>query len=147
MKRKALWIALALAPMAAVTAASASAADIDCKMTFTLSGWSAIYETASGTGVVTCENGQTMDVAISAKGGGLTVGKYKIDDGKGTFSDVTDISQVLGSYAKASAHVGVVGSVHAAAMTKGPVSLALTGKGQGWDIGAGFSSFTLSKPK
>jgi hypothetical protein len=41
----------------------------------------------------------------------------------------------------------VVGSVHAAAMTKGPVSLALTGTGQGWDIGAGFSSFTLSKPK
>jgi hypothetical protein len=146
-KRKALWIALGLAPLAAVTATSASAAGIGCKMTFTLSGWSAIYSTASGRGVVTCENGQTMDVAISAKGGGLTVGKYKIDDGKGTFSDVTDISQVLGSYAQASAHAGVVGSVHAAAMTKGSVSLALTGKGQGWDIGAGFSSFTLSKPK
>jgi len=86
-------------------------------------------------------------VAISARGGGLTVGKYQIDNGKGTFSDVTDISQVLGSYAKASAHAGVVGSVHAAAMTKGSVSLALTGKGRGWDIGAGFSSFTLSKPK
>ena len=147
MKRKALWIALTLAPLAAVAATSASAAELDCKMTFTLSGWSAIYQTASGTGVVTCENGQTMDVAISAKGGGLTVGKYKIDDGKGTFSDVTDISQVLGSYAQASAHAGAVGSVHAAAMTKGPVSLALTGTGQGWDIGAGFASFTLSKPK
>jgi hypothetical protein len=146
-KRKALWIALALAPLAAVAATSASAADIDCKMTFTLSGWSAIYETASGTGVVTCENGQTMDVAISAKGGGLTVGKYKIDDGKGTFSDVSDISQVLGSYAQASAHAGAVGSVRAAVMTKGPVSLALAGTGEGVDIGIDVGEFTLSREK
>ena len=147
MKRKALWIALALAPLAAATATSASAADIDCKMTFTLSGWSVIYQTADGRGTVTCANGQSMDVHITAKGGGLTVGKYKIDDGKGTFSDVTDISQVLGSYAQASAHAGVVGSVHAAAMTKGDVSLALTGTGKGWNIGAGFEAFTISKPK
>lgn len=147
MKRKALWMALMLAPVGAVVAASAYAADVGCKMTFTLSGWSVIYQTASGSGVVTCRNGQTMPVEISAKGGGLTVGKYKIDNGKGTFTDVNDIKEVLGSYANATAHAGAVGSVHAAAMTKGSVSLALTGSGQGWDIGAGLEAFTISKPK
>jgi hypothetical protein len=32
-------------------------------------------------------------------------------------------------------------------MTKGNVSLALTGTGKGWDIGAGFEAFTISKAK
>src|SRR5699024_6788905 len=47
---------------------------IECKMRFTLSGWSAIYKTAHGKGTVTCDNGQTMDVILDAKGGGLTAG-------------------------------------------------------------------------
>ena len=50
-----------------------------------------------------------------------------------------------GSYAMATVHTGAVRSSHAAAMTKGDVSLALTGTGQGWDIGAGFSGFTIKQ--
>lgn len=42
----------------------------DCEMTFSLSGWSAFYKTASGLGTVTCSNGQRMRVKLSAKGGG-----------------------------------------------------------------------------
>jgi hypothetical protein len=147
MTRKTLWLALMLAPMAALAASGAQAAQstMKCTMTFTLSGWSAIYSTADGHGKVTCANGQAMDVDISAKGGGLTVGKYKIDDGRGHFSGVKSIDDVLGSYATASAHAGAVGSSHAAAMTKGDVSLALTGTGKGWDIGAGFSGFTINR--
>lgn len=148
MNRKAFWIAVMLAPLGALAASGANAAEtMKCDMHFTLSGWSVVYQTADGHGTVTCPNGQTMKVDIDAKGGGLTVGKYKIDDGRGHFSGVTSIDDVLGSYATANAHAGAVKSGHAAAMTKGPVSLALSGKGKGWDIGAGFESFSISRAK
>jgi len=147
MQSKALPFALLSALGLGLAASAASAAQIKCRMDFTLSGWSIIYQTANGTGTVTCDNGQSMPVKIDAKGGGLTVGKYKLTDGHGTFSHVTDIQQIPGSYATANAHAGVVRSGHAAAMTKGNVSLSITGQGQGWDIGAGFEGFTISKAK
>lgn len=147
MKSKRLGLALALSAFGLLAATGASAAqnDIKCQMTFTLSGWSIIYKTADGTGTVTCSNGQSMKVHLDAKGGGLTVGKYKLTDGHGEFSNVTDISQILGTYATASAHVGAVNSGHVAAMTKGRVSLKLSGNGEGWDIGAALSGFTIHK--
>src|SRR5690606_6632578 len=52
----------------------AHAADLDCHLRFTMKGWSVFYKTASGTGTVHCNNGQSMNVKLSAKGGGLTVG-------------------------------------------------------------------------
>ncbi|MGH8191599.1 MAG: hypothetical protein ACREP2_09150 [Rhodanobacteraceae bacterium] len=150
MKTKRLVLALALAGLGLGIAAGASAAPphtFKCHMTFTLSGWSIIYKTANGHGRVTCDNGQSMDVHLDAKGGGLTVGKYKLTDGHGKFSGVTNIDEIIGTYATASAHAGVVNSAHAAAMTKGKVSLTLTGKGTGWDIGAALSGFTIHKAK
>ncbi|HEX6612346.1 MAG TPA: hypothetical protein VF022_00575 [Rhodanobacteraceae bacterium] len=148
MQSKALPLALLSALGLGLAASAASAApEIKCHMDFTLSGWSIIYQTADGTGTVTCSNGESMPVKLDAKGGGLTVGKYKLTDGRATFSHVTDIQQILGSYATANAHAGVVRSGHAAAMTKGNVSMSLTGNGQGWDIGAGFESFSISKAK
>ncbi len=151
MKRKSLWMALMLVPLGLAGMAgapNARAADtMKCTMDFTLSGWSVIYRTANGHGTVTCPNGQSMDIKISAKGGGLSVGKYKLVDGHGHFSGVTNIDDILGSYATATAHAGVVNSTRAAAMTKGNVSLALTGQGKGWDIGAGFASFSIQKAK
>src|SRR5699024_7070750 len=59
---------------------------IDCEMDFTLSGWSAIYKTASGQGKVQCDNGQTMNVHLEARGAGLSAGAYKINDGQGDFN-------------------------------------------------------------
>ncbi len=122
-----------------------AAANVKCTMTFTMSGWSAIYKTASGSGTVTCDNGQSMKVKLSAKGGGLTVGKSSIEDGHGEFSAVTGLPEILGSYAAAEAHAGAVQSAGAQAMTKGEVSLALTGKGRGWDLGIAFGRLTISK--
>lgn len=144
--------AAAAACLAVPTAASASgtsdsSGSVKCHMKFSLHGWSVIYKTASGKGVVTCSNGQRMRVKLSVKGGGLTVGKSTIDNGRGTFSGVNDIKDVLGSYATASAHAGAVRSTDAMALTKGPVSLAITGTGRGWDLGADFSSFTISRLK
>ena len=46
-----------------------------CKLTFSSSSWSIFYKTTSGTGTVRCSNGSSLPVRISAKGGGLTVGK------------------------------------------------------------------------
>ncbi len=137
--------ALAVAIACATLAAPAQAqGPIDCKLTFSMSGWSAFYKTASGTGTVTCDNGQKLAVSIDAKGGGLSFGKSKIVNGLGEFSGVSNIREVLGSYAAAEAHAGAVKSSKAQAMTKGNVSLALAGKGQGWDLGIAFGKFTLA---
>ncbi len=132
----ALCLALAAAP-------SAMAGDITCKMTYSLSGWSAFYKTASGTGTVNCSNGQSMSVKIETKGGGLTFGKYKIRNGFGQFANVDDIRDVLGSYATAEAHASAENSASAQAMTNGKVSLALSGKGKGWSLGVAFSRFAI----
>ena len=116
---------------------------VDCKLSYSMSGWSVFYKTASGTGTVSCDNGQQLGVSIDAKGGGLTFGKSKIVDGVGEFSGVGSINDVLGSYAAAEAHAGAVKSSKAQAMTKGDVSLALAGTGEGWDVGIAFGKFTL----
>ncbi len=139
--------AMAVAALLALSlsAPAQAAKELDCKMTFSLAGWSAFYKTASGTGTVSCSDGKMLDVAIDAKGGGITFGKSEINDGLGQFSAVTDIEQVLGSYASAGAHAGAVNSAEAQALTKGPVSLALSGKGQGWDLGVAFGKFTISR--
>lgn len=122
-----------------------AAADVKCTMSFEMKGWSAFYKTASGTGTITCDNGQSMKVKLSAKGGGLTVGKSSIEDGHGEFSAVTGISETLGSYASAEAHAGAVQSAAGQVMTKGEVSLALSGKGRGFDLGIAFGKLTISR--
>ena len=120
-------------------------AKVDCTMKFSLSGWSAIYKRADGTGTVTCNNGQTAKVKLEARGGGLTAGKSSIDNGTGEFSNVKNIEEVFGKYAQAEAAAGAVKSSGAQAMTKGEVSLALAGTGRGWDLGISFGKFTIKR--
>ncbi|WP_235577827.1 MULTISPECIES: hypothetical protein [unclassified Rhodanobacter] len=121
----------------------ARAGDVSCKMTFQLSGWSVFYKTAKGTGTVRCSNGQSLNVKLRAKGGGLTFGKTKISNGIGKFSGVTGVRDVLGSYADAEAHAGASKSAAAQVLTKGSVSLALSGKGEGWNLGVAFGAFII----
>jgi hypothetical protein len=135
---------LALLLAGGATPASAAAASVTCHLTFTMSGWSAFYKTSSGAGTIKCSNGQSMSVKLSAKGGGLTVGKSTIEDGKGEFSAVNSINELLGSYVSAEAHAGAVKSAKAQVMTKGEVSLALSGTGRGWDLGVAFGKLTIS---
>lgn len=120
-------------------------ANVTCRMSFHLTGWAIIASHARGEGTVNCDNGQSMPVKITANGGGLTAGKWHVDDGKGKFSKVSQIGDVLGSYAEGNAHAGVVGSAQASALTKGEVSLALSGTGQGINLGVGVSKFTISR--
>lgn len=140
-----LVASLALACMPVTAAQHASDVELSCTMHFNLSGWSVFYKTAKGTGTVSCNNGQHMAVALNAKGGGLSFGKSEISDGIGKFSGIFDIREVLGAYVNAEAHAGAVKSAKAQAMTKGTVSLALTGKGRGWDIGVAFGKFEISR--
>jgi hypothetical protein len=137
-------LALGLA-MAVPQRASAEEANLDCKLRFSLTGWSLIYKHAEGHGVVTCENGQSMRVKIESKGGGLTAGKSHIDNGTGKFTDVHKIADVLGTYAQGDASAGAVKSGTAQVLTKGTVSLALAGAGEGVELGVSIGGFTISK--
>ena len=71
-----LGAGLALALFGA-TQAQAASANLDCKLQFSLTGWSLIFKHAEGHGTVSCENGESMAVDISAKGGGITVGSQE----------------------------------------------------------------------
>ena len=131
--------------LAASFVAHSEPAKVDCRMKFTMSGWSVFYKRASGTGTVTCNNGQTASVKLEARGGGITAGKSTIEDGKGEFSNVKSIDEIFGSYANSEAHAGAVKSSGAQAMTKGEVSLALSGTGRGWDLGVAFGKFKITR--
>lgn len=135
----------ALLALAFLAATSADAAMTKCTMKFSMKGWSAFYATSKGTGHITCDNGQTADVTLSAKGGGLTAGKSTITDGQGKFSEVMDIGDLFGSYAESKAEAAAGSAASARAMTKGEVSLALSGKGKGVELGVSFGKFTITK--
>ena len=126
-------------------AATAAEADLDCKLKFSLTGWSLIYKHSEGHGVVTCANGKSMPVKVEAHGGGITVGKSHIDNGTGKFTDVHKIEDVLGTYAQGDASIGAGKSGTAQVLTKGTVSLALAGAGEGVDIGISFGGFTIER--
>jgi len=143
--------ALVLACAGAMTAlpasnARAAEAAVKCDLAFNLSGWSLIYKHAEGTGTISCDNGQRSNVKITMVGGGLTAGKYHIDNGKGEISHVHGIDEVYGNYAQAGAEAGVVKSGTAQVLTKGTTSLALAGTGQGVNLGVSVGKFTISKP-
>lgn len=143
--RRARLLPLLVVSLIAWSITPAVAAAADCELKFDLSGWSAFYATGSGTGTVTCDNGQSMAVKIRTKGGGITFGKTRITDGRGEFSGINHIDEVLGTYATAEAHAGAGKSAKAQVMTKGDVSLALAGKGEGWDVGVAFGKFVISR--
>lgn len=114
-----------------------------CELVYSLKGWSAFYKKAKGEGVVTCENGQRAEVKLRVHGGGLTFGKSRIRDGRGQFSGVFDIDEVFGSYGGVQAHAGILKSSDASAVTKGEVSLALAGTGEGFDFGLAVSRLKI----
>jgi len=86
-----------------------------------------------------------MQVKLQARGGGLSVGKSSVRSGVGEFSGVQNINDILGSYASAEAHAGAVKSAQGQVVTKGEVSLALSGTGDGWDLGIAVGKFTIKK--
>lgn len=140
--------ALALALPFALLSAPLAAKELRCSMTYDLAGGGAFYKRSTGIGVVTCDNGQKLNVSIDSKGGGLTFGSSKIEGGIGKFTGVHDIRDILGGYATGEANAGNSGNASKAqVVTKGSISLALTGKGTGRTLGISFGSFIISERK
>jgi hypothetical protein len=120
---------------------------VDCRMAFDLNSWSASNNSSKGNGTITCDNGQTTKVKIKAKGDGLTVGKSGIINGTGHFTGARGINEVLGSYAQRRGHAGAGKSAAAQGLTKGKISLVLSGTGGGVDLGSAFGKFTIARGK
>jgi hypothetical protein len=135
---------LGLAAVMAAGSAQAADGDLKCTMKFQIKTWSIIYKSASGHGTIHCSNGQSLRVRLTAKGGGLTAGK-SVEAGEGEFSPVASLDELLGGYAEAQVHAGAVNSVQAQVLTKGEVSLALSGKGHGWSLGIDFGELKIER--
>ncbi|HSS47873.1 MAG TPA: hypothetical protein VLX28_02895 [Thermoanaerobaculia bacterium] len=135
--------ALALSVLAAMPARAAEGTK--CRLNFTLSEWAVGVKVAHGSGTVTCDNGQRARVSLEGKGVGLAAGKNQVREGYGKFTGVSNIDEVFGTYAAASASIGAGKSADAQALTKGPVSLALAAKGTGVELGISVSAFTITK--
>ena len=116
---------------------------IDCSLRYNLKGWSVFYKEAKGTGTITCDNGESAEVRLVARGGGFTFGKSEIIDGQGKFHSERSLSELYGVYGSAEAHAGASDSASAQIVTKGDVSLALRGTGRGIDLGFAFGSFEI----
>ena len=74
-----------------------------------------------------------------------TAGRSEIRNGLGKFSEVPNLSELFGTYVQANATAAAGRSAGASAMTKGEVSLALSGKGTGIELGVAFGKFTISR--
>ena len=143
---KNVWGGVSLVALAASLLASvAYAGSTKCTLKFDLQEWAAVYEHAKGTGKITCDNGQSADVTIQSKGGGLEVGKFKISDGRGSFTDVNSIDELFGNYVAADTSAGAKKAADAWVMKKGNVELGLAGTGKGWELGFSVDEFVIAK--
>jgi hypothetical protein len=125
----------------------AHAAETHCTLHYDMSGGGAFYKHSTGSGEISCDNGQHLAVSIESKGGGITFGHSKIEGGVGKFSPVADVHDLIGGYATAEANAGAGEASKAQVVTKGSISLALTGKGSGHTLGVSFGSFIISERK
>jgi hypothetical protein len=119
-----------------------------CTLSFDLKGWSAVYKSASGSGKITCDNGEKADVKLSAKGAGLTAGKYVVKGGRGKFSAVGSIRDLFGRYASAGTSVSAGGAPVAAdlqVVSKGKVTLGLAGASFGVNVGVSVGELTIKQ--
>ena len=116
---------------------------LGCEMKFDLKGRPTFHQTAKGTGIITCNDGQMAKLSITATGGGITFGKSEVVDGTGRFSDVRTIDELFGSYVPSVVYASASGSAAVQVLTKGRISLVLTGTGRGVDFGFAFERFTI----
>jgi hypothetical protein len=132
--------------LAAVLLASTATAQAAtrCTLHYNMAGGGAFYKHSTGSGEIRCDNGQRLAVSIESKGGGLTFGHSEIKDGIGKFSPVADVHELIGGYATAEANAGAGDASKAQVVTKGTISLALTGTGTGRTLGVSFGSFIIS---
>jgi hypothetical protein len=147
-----LLCALLISAGAITTAHSARTPDeepnrktMDCEMKFNLQGMSGFLKTAKGEGIITCNNGQLAKFSIRVTGDGFMLGTSEVVDGRGDFSDVRSIDELFGSYVQAEVYADTGRSAAVQVLTKGRISLALTGTGRGVDVGFAFEKLTIDR--
>ena len=123
--------------------AQASQDMTSCTMTYRMNGWSFVYKQYDGVGYISCSNGQRAQVGLASKSIGFTIGKSEIE-GTGVFSDVRNLNEIYGHYAALEGHAGVTKSFDGQILTSGEISLVLSGKGRGVDIGVTLGALTVS---
>jgi hypothetical protein len=137
----------ALLGAAAVSLSWASPVSADpltsCTMTYKLSGFSLVYKQYDGIGNISCRNGQRAQVALASKSIGFTIGKSEIE-GTGVFSEVRNLNEIYGSFMALEGHAGATKSIDGQVLTRGEISLVLSGKGRGIDIGVTLGALTIS---
>ena len=116
---------------------------IACTMTYHLKGWSFAYKQYDGSGDVSCSNGQRARVILESKSLGFSIGASEID-GTGQFTELKDIKEIFGTFASLEGHAGVAKSAAGQVLTRGVVSLALSGEGRGIDIGVTLGGMKIS---
>jgi hypothetical protein len=116
---------------------------ITCKMTYRLKGWSFAYKQYDGTGAVSCSNGQQARVILASKSLGFSIGVSEIE-GTGQFTELKDINEIYGTFASLEGHAGVTKSAAGQVLTRGVVSLVLSGEGRGIDIGVTLGGLKIS---
>ncbi len=133
-----------LAAILGLTSAAASAESLtSCTMTYKLSGWSFVYKQYDGIGNISCGNGQRAQVALASKSVGFTIGKSEIE-GTGVFSEVKNLNEIYGSFVALEGHAGATKSIDGQVLTRGEISLLLSGKGRGIDIGVTLGALKIS---
>lgn len=138
---------LSLSVVAAFFGLSSASADAgsltSCTMTYKLSGWSFVYKQYDGIGNISCSNGQRAQVALASKSVGFTIGKSEIE-GTAAFSEVKNLNEIYGSFVALEGHAGATKSVDGQILTRGEISLYLSGKGRGIDIGVTLGALKIS---
>lgn len=115
-----------------------------CTMTYHMKGFSLGYKQYDGFGEVACRNGQKAQVVLSSKSIGFTIGSSEIE-GEGRFTEVKDVNEIFGNYVSLGNHFGFLKSIDRQILTKGEVSLALIGKGRGFDIGFTIGDLSIAQ--
>ena len=116
---------------------------ISCTMTYNLSGFSLAIKVYDGTGVISCSNGEHQQVSLSSRSIGFSIGKSEIE-GTGVFTGVKSLREIYGTFVALEGHAGATTSVDGQVLTRGEISLALSGKGRGIDIGVTIGELTIS---
>ncbi|NOQ17399.1 MAG: hypothetical protein GQ581_10105 [Methyloprofundus sp.] len=124
-----------LLSVAILMSCSYAAQAMDCNITYNLKGWSAFYKTATGTGMLSCSNGQSANVKLNLKGGGFTIGVIDITAGKGKVFGVKSINDVFSGHFTMGAHAGFIKSVEGRLVPHKTGVLRMHGKGTGYNIG------------
>ena len=119
---------------------------ISCTMTYKLKGWSFAYKQYDGIGEVSCSNGQRASVVLESKSLGFSIGVSEIE-GTGQFTELKDINEIYGTFMSLEGHAGVTKSAAGQVLTRGIISLALSGEGRGFDIGVTLGGLKISRPE